>query len=205
MMGPSKKEPSMTMRRMTDAEIRAEFNAQKERFTNEHVKSGLLQVFEDLSNAISDIKAQGHDLSLEFFGNPSEQAFAMFPRGNGQLTTPVSGILRTGTNHRLLAISTTVSGQPALQIALSEFDIRHSGADATIKTSGDSASHTGSIEGVVRAKVYDLKNDPDALFKFQQDVLRHCARNEVINDHDVAGAFDNGTTIRKMKAPAPKP
>jgi len=194
----------MPMRRMTDAEIRAEFNAQKERFTSEHVKSGLLPVIEDLSQAIADLKAQGHDLSLEFFGNPSEQAFAMFPRGGGQLTSPVSGILRTGTNHRLLAISTTVNDKPALQLALSEFDIRHSGADATIKTSGDAASQSGSIQGIVRAKVYDLKGDPNALVKFQQDVLRHCARNDVINEHDVAGAFDNGAGIRKMKSPAPK-
>lgn len=194
----------MPMRRMTDAEIKAEFNAQKTRFETDHAKSGLNAALEDLSQAIADIKAQGYDVSLEIFGNPSEQAFSMFQRGGG-LTTPVSGILKSGGNHRLLAISTKVSGQPALQLAVSEFDIRYHGTDGKIVLAGESQKLQGIVDNSVRAKVYDLKKDPEAIVKFQKDVLFHCARNEAVNDRDVAGAFDNGTSLRKMKSPSPKP
>jgi hypothetical protein len=191
------------MRRMTEVEIRDEFNAQKTRFENDHAKSGLLEALENLSHCLADIKAQGYDVSLEIFGNPSEQAFAMFPRGGG-LTTPVSGILKSGTNHRLLAFSTKVGGQPALQLAVSEFDIRHHGMDGKLKLSGDRESMTGETENSVRAKIYDLKKDPEAMVKFQKDVLFHCARNEAVNARDVAGAFDNGQSLRKLKAPSLK-
>lgn len=190
----------MALRRMTDAEIRDEFNAQKARFEAEHVKSGLLEALESLSQCLADIKAQGYDVSLEIFGNPSEQAFAMFPRGGG-LTTPVSGILKSGTNHRLLAFSTKVGGQPALQLAVSEFDIRHHGMDGKVKLTGDRESMTGEAENTVRAKIYDLKKDPEAMVKFQKDVLFHCARNDAVNDRDKANAFDNGASLRKLKAP----
>jgi hypothetical protein len=193
----------MPLRRMTDAEIRDEFNAQKTRFETDHAKSGLSEALESLSQAIADIRAQGYDVSLEIFGNPSEQAFGMFQRGGG-LTTPVSGVLKSGNNHRLLAFSTKVNGQPALQLAVSEFDIRHNGMNGKLVIPGGTDKKEVDADNVVRAKIYDLKRDPEAMVKFQKDVLFHCARNEAVNDRDVANAFDNGTSIRKMKAPAPK-
>ena len=185
------------MRRMSAGQIRDSFNAQKEKFQKEHAQSGLLDALGNLSLAIADIQAEGHDVSLQIFGNPSEQAFAMFPRGGG-LTTPVSGILRIGRNERLLAISTKVGGAPALQLAVSDFDIRFNGTEGKLKE--------GDIGNSIRAKIFDLKNDPEALVKFQKDVLYHGARNSAVDALDNAGAFDNNAkaTKPKLKAP-PKP
>jgi len=190
-------EPNKSLRRLSGDEIRDQFNAQKARFEKEHATNGLLPALEDISRAIADIKSAGYDVDLQIFGNPSEQAFAMFPRG-GDLTTPLSGILRVGRNERLFAISTVVNGEKALLLAVSDFDIRYNGADGKVSN--------GTIDSDVRSKTFDLKNDPDAIVKFQKDILFHAARNEVINDRDVAQSFDNGARAPKprLKVP-PKP
>ena len=176
------------MRRLDAREISDHFNAHRAEFEARHDKTGALAAIEDISRAIADIRAAGHDISLTLSGMPSEQAFDLFP-GSGSLTVPFSGVLRIGTAEQLVALATKVHGKPALLLATSEFDIRFTGPEATVAED--------KINGVVRHQSYDLKNDPDALVKFQSEVLRDCARNEVVNAHDVAEAFDNGAPLRK--------
>lgn len=180
------------MRKLDPESIATEFNLQKQKFTDDHSKSGLLQALRDLSAAVGDIQAAGHDVTLEIFGNPSELAFSMFP-GSGQIT-PVSGILSIGTNQHLIALSTKVNGNSALQLAMSEFDIRHHGVD------GKTAN--GEIGNTVRSIVYDLKGDPDALVKFQKRILFYAARNEMVNAQDTNAAF--GTERRPLNKTALK-
>jgi len=190
-------EPKNNLRRLTEGEIRDQFNAQKAHFEKEHAGNGLLPALENISRAVADIKAAGHDVDLQIFGNPSEQAFAMFPRTGG-LTAPLSGVLRIGRNERLFAIATKKDNENVLLMAVSEFDIRYHGADGKFDA--------GNLTNTVRSKVFDLKNDPDALVKFQKDILYHLARNQVINDRDVEQSFNNGANATKprLKAP-PKP
>lgn len=171
------------MKRLGPGEISDVFNEQKARFEKQHKASGLLDAMEQFSRAVGDLKAAGHDLSLQFHGNASEEAFSMFTRTGG-LTVPVSGVLRIGPNERLVAFATKINGESVMQLGMSEFDIGHNGVDGKVAE--------GNISPTVRANVFDMKNDPDALVKFQTEVLRSLARNEVVNERDVAGAFDNG-------------
>lgn len=177
------------MRRLEPREISEQFNAHRAQFEASHEKSGALKAIEAISLAISDIRDAGHDVSLTLSGMPSEQAFDLFESAGGRLIVPFSGTLRIGTAEQLIALATTVSGKPALMLATSEFDIRFNGPDATLKE--------GVVNGTVRHLSYDLKNDEEALRKFQREVLRDCARNEVVNAHDTADAFDNGPRLRR--------
>jgi hypothetical protein len=203
-----RKDKGEIMRRLDPNQIREEFNQRKQAFTKEHAENGLADAIEDLSRVVGDLKAGGLDVELEFFGCPSDQAFQLFPF-KGALIVPVSGILRIGRLHRLLAIATKVDGAPALRLGLSEFDIRFAGPQASFilpAAEKDAGAKEIAVGGKVRSTVYDLKTDPDALVKFQTEVIRHAARNAFVDDHDVGGAFDNGVTLGKtgLRIP-PKP
>jgi hypothetical protein len=176
------------VRRLEPHQIAEEFNTQKNSVAATWEKSGLSGALRDLSLALADMKTAGLDVSLEIFGSPSEQAFGMFPSGG--LTVPVSGILREGHMHRLLAIATKVSGEGALQLALSEFDVRFNGADAQVKD--------GVVDSKVRATIFDLAKDPEALIKFQREVIRHASRNEAVDNNDAGEAFDKKDALRKQ-------
>lgn len=168
------------MRRMTPDSIREEFNAQQDKHEKLWSGSGLTQALEDLSLALRDLRQQGHDVSLEMISTPAEQVFSMLPQGNG-MTVPVSGVLRIGDIHYLLSIATKHNGFDCLKLCVSEFDIRFQGVVGKIKEN--------DFRQAVRANIYDLKGDSDALVKFQKEIIRHCARNRVIADHDPAGTL----------------
>lgn len=142
---------------------------------------------QELSLAVGELKDAGIDVSLEIFGDASELAFAMF-EGPGMIC-PVSGVLRIGNIHRLVAFMTESADKPCLKLALSKFDIRFNGADGTLKDS--------KLDNQVRSTVYDLKNDPDALSKFQQEIIRFDARNMVVYEQEKADMFGHGQGLRK--------
>lgn len=185
------------MRRMTPQNIRDEFNAQKDAHEALWTKSGLNGALESLSLALRDLNQSGIDVSLEMMGTPSEQAFAML--SETAMTVPVSGILRIGNIHYLLSIATKHAGEDCLKLCLSEFDIRFQGVRGKMKENDFKQS--------VRAKVYDLKRDNDAMTKFQQEIIRHAARNSVIDAHDHGGTLDTGTPHKKtgLKSTLKKP
>lgn len=170
-----------TLRGMTAGELAATFAQKKSDFERMHEKSGMLRAIEALSRAVGDIKDAGHDVALTLYGNASEESFGIFSRGGG-LTVPASGVLRIGDSHRLIAIATKAGGRAALQIGMSEFDIRHNGAEGTMKE--------GDITPVVRADIYDLKANPAALKDLQAEILRSLARDQVVAEHDAAAAFE---------------
>ena len=55
----------------------------------------------------------------------------------------------------------------------------------------------------MRSLTFDLKQE-DGLEKLQKEIIRHCARNDVLNTYDVAAAFDNGAPLRKPQLPKPQ-
>ncbi len=185
------------MRRLTPQNIRDEFNAQKDAHETSWAKSGLNGALESLSLALRDLNQSGIDVTLEMMGTPSEQAFAMLPE-NG-MTVPVSGLLRIGHIHYLLSIAIRHGGEDCLKLCLSEFDIRFQGARGKVKENDFKQS--------VRAKVYDLKRDADAMAKFQKEIIRHAARNSVIDAHDHGATLDTGAPRKKtgLKSTLKKP
>jgi hypothetical protein len=195
------------MRSLDNNQIRDEFNAKKQNFAKWLDETGLSNAIKDLSRAVSDLKSAGLDIDLQLFGDASEQAFGMFPRGNG-LTVPVSGDLRIGRHHHLVAFAVKVDGKPALQLGLSQFDIRFTGpygslAFPKIGQNGASAQ-AAAITSVVRANVYDLANDAEALVKFQKEIIRDAARDAFIDELDESRAFDNGNSLGKPIRLIPK-
>lgn len=175
------------MRRMDPHQISDVFNAKKQAFAEDCEKHGLGQAVEAFSVAVNDLKAAGMDLSVEIFGDASELSFAMF--NSQSIRTPVTGILHIGPIHRLFAFAVQIDSKPVLQLAVSDFDVRFNGADGEIKDA--------KLDNKIRATIYDLKNDNDALVKFQEETLRMCARNSIVFGHDVAEAFDKPQTLNK--------
>ena len=182
------------MKRLPREKISEEFNASKREFAAYGEKSGFGIALQNISTAIGELKESGIDVSLEIFGDASEQAFDLFPTTS--VTVPISGVLRIGPIHRLFALATKSDSKNALIIGLSNYDIRFNGPDAKFED--------GLISGKVRSLTFDLKKDPDALVKFQQEIINHAARNAVVNDNDAAQAFDSATTLRKSVLPRPK-
>lgn len=182
------------MKRLPREKISESFNAAKRDFAAYGEKSGFDVALQNISTAIGEMKDAGIDVSLEIFGDSSEQAFDLFPTTS--VTVPISGVLRIGPIHRLFALATKSDGKNAMIIGLSNYDIRFNGPDAKLAD--------GVIEGKVRSINFDLKKDPDALVKFQQEIINHAARNAVVNDNDTAQAFDSATVMRKSVLPRPK-
>lgn len=182
------------MKRLPREKISESFNAAKRDFAAYGEKSGFDVALQNISTAIGEMKDAGIDVSLEIFGDASEQAFDLF--ATTSVTVPISGVLRIGPIHRLFALATKSDGKNALIIGLSNYDIRFNGPDAKLAD--------GEVTGKVRSINFDLKKDPDALVKFQQEIINHAARNAVVNDNDTAQAFDSATVMRKSVLPRPK-
>lgn len=185
------------MKKLTPEQIREHFNAQCVAHEASWTKSGLNTALENISLALQDLNNNGISVSLEIMGTPSEQAFGMLSESG--MTVPVSGILRIDNAHFLLSVATKHSGQDCLKLCLSEFDIRFQGVRAKVKE--------GDLRQNVRADIYDLKGDPDALVKFQKEIIRYSARNQVINDHNVGSTLETGISRKKpaLKSPLQKP
>lgn len=175
------------MKKLTISSIQQEFNARKQNFSEWGAQAGFSQMLQGISTALSDLRAAGLDVSLEIFGDASEQAFAM--RESGSVIIPISGVLRINNIHRLLAITVKEEGKPCLKLSLSDFDIRYQGVQG--------ATENGKMRNTVRHKSFDFKSDPDALIKFQREIITYCARNAVIADNDIGGAFDTGRHTKK--------
>lgn len=182
------------MKRLPREKITESFNASKREFAEYGAKSGFDAALQNISTAIFDLKEAGIDVSLEIFGDASEQAFDLFPTTS--VTVPISGVLRIGPIHRLFALATKSDGKNALIIGLSNYDIRYNGPDAKLEN--------GQVSGKVRSINFDLRKDPDALVKFQQEIINHAARNAVVNDNDAAQVFDSAAGLRKSVLPRPK-
>jgi len=185
------------MKKLTAEQIREHFNAQRVAHEESWAKSGLNTALENISLALQDLNNNGVAVSLEIMGTPSEQAFGML--SDAGMTVPVSGVLRIGNAHFLLSVATKHSGQDCLKLCVSEFDIRFQGVKAKIKES--------DFRQIVRADIYDLKGDPDALVKFQKEIIRYGARNQVIDDHNIGGTLETGISRKKaaLKSPLQKP
>ena len=182
------------MKRLPREKISEEFNAAKGEFASYGAKSGFDVALQNISTAIGELKEAGIDVSLEIFGDASEQAFDLFPTTS--VTVPVSGVLRIGPIHRLFALATKSDSKSAMIIGLSNYDIRFNGPDAKLAD--------GEISGKVRGLNFDLKKDPEALVKFQQEIINHAARNAVVNDNDAAQVFDSAAVLRKSTLIRPK-
>lgn len=177
------------MRRMDPRQITDTFNAKRQQHQADWEKAGLLKAVEDFSAAISDLKGAGLDVSVEIFGDAAELGFSLFDARS--IRTPVTGILHIGPIHRLFAFATHQKGQPVLKLAVSEFDIRFQGADGSLDLKD------GDFKSTVRSDIYDLRNDPDALIKFQEEIIRMSARNAVIFERDRFDAFDKPNSLQK--------
>lgn len=181
------------MRRLDQNQIRDEFNKQKDTFRTWGEQSGFAQALQDISQVIDDLKGAGLDIELEMLGSPSEQAFSMALEKKSGIV-PISGILRIGQVHQLLAIAVKKHDQPCLEISISKFDIRFTGSYGTV----DETKGKKDVRNEIRAETYDLKNDPDALVKFTRSIIDDAARSAIVAENDVAPAFKQDDRPRKV-------
>ncbi|MFN7114280.1 MAG: hypothetical protein ACK4PK_07955 [Alphaproteobacteria bacterium] len=185
------------MKKLAPEQIREEFNARKAKFAKWGEETGFNTALQDISGAIADLRAGGIDVSLEISGDSSQQAFALRP--DTSVITPIFGILRINHIHRLFSITVKESDKPCLKVSLSDFDIRYQGTHGEIKD--------GKLRNLIRSKTYDFKKDPDALVKFQQEIIHFSARNAVVADNDIANSFETGISTKKpvLKSALQKP
>lgn len=182
------------MRRLTPQQIRDAFNQHREKFAAWGTSTGFGQALENLSLALRDMQDSGLDVRLDITGTAAEQAFALFPPGG--ITVPISGILHINNIQYILALAVRHEGKDCLKLGVSEFDIRFQGATGTVKDE--------KLRQSVRAEIFDLKRDPDALVKFQQYVINQSARNQVIADRDIAGSLHHGIPEKKPVLKMPR-
>lgn len=185
------------MKKLTPDQIRDAFNARKEKFAAWGEETGFNSALQGISAALADLRAGGIDVSLEVFGDASEQAFCLRP--DTSVTTPISGVLRINNIHRLFSITVRENEKPCLIVSLSDFDIRYQGTHGKVSES--------KLRNTIRAKTYDFKKDPEALIKFQQEIIHYSARNAVVADNDTANSFDTGISDKKplLKSALKKP
>ncbi len=162
----------MTRSILTPGQISAEFNTRKNIFSTYNATTGLNDVLQDLSRAIDALKNAKIDVSLEMSPAVSEQAFSMFVPFGANLMCALGGILKVGSAHYMVCLATERDKKPVLQIALSKHDIRYNGSNTT-------ANDGTTRDNAVRADIFDLKNDPEALIKFQQAVIEQAARTKL--------------------------
>lgn len=175
------------MRRMTPQQIRDEFNQKREKFAAWGKETGFDTALQDISRALRDMQDSGIDVRLDIMGTASEMAFSQLPQAG--ITTPISGILHINNIQYLLSLSVKHNGKNCLKLAVSEFDIRHQGVAGTVRDE--------KLRANVRSSVFDLKNDADALVKFQEYVINQSARNSVIAENDAANAMNTGIPDKK--------
>lgn len=176
------------MKKLTPGQISDQFDGTRRGYANAARTHGFGPALEEISQAIADIREQGIDVSLEVIGDASEMAFSLFPR---PVVLAVSGVLRVGKIERLFGIATKVNGEAALEVALSNFDIRYEGTHG-VNADGKTVPFTTSLR-------YDFKNDPDALVKFQQEIISFAARNAALEDFDKAQTLGESSDLRKSK------
>lgn len=182
------------MRRLMPQQIRDEFNQRREKFAAWAKTAGFGDALENLSLAVRDMQESGLDIRLDMMGTAGEQGFALFTPGG--LTTPLSGVLHLNNIQYLMTLAVKHDGKDCLKLAVSQFDIRFQGVTGTVKNE--------TLRQAVRAEIFDLKNDPDALVKFQQYVINQSARNQVVADHDVAGSLQHGIPAKKPVLKMPR-
>lgn len=175
------------MRRLTPQQIRDEFNQRREKFATWGKETGFDTALQNLSHALRDMQDSGIDVKLDIMGTASELAFTQLSHAG--ITTPISGILHINNIQYLLSLSVRHNNKDCLKLAVSEFDIRHQGITGTVSDE--------KLRANVRSSVFDLKNDADALVKFQQYVINQSARNNVIAENDVAKAMNTGIPDKK--------
>jgi hypothetical protein len=168
------------MRFLSAAEVREQGARLTEEFRQRAAGEETGIALQNISRAIKEIQKVYPEVRFEIFGGASEHAFYQFSEAH--VIAPISGILHIGHNQHLFSIATELDHKPALKIAFSMLDIRGQGA---LKD--------------VRSDIFDLKNDPEALVSLQKDVLRHCARNQVVMENDVAGAFEKPEIPEQVK------
>jgi len=170
----------------TAAELKAEYNQKREKTKTEWNSYNLGLAIESLSQAIADLRAIGINVHLDLAGNATEDAFLMVQtvaESKGMIV-PISGILKIDNVEHLLCVSVSEADIPVLKIYLSQFDYRGQ-----------------RIYPVIRGKAFDLNADPQAMHKFQQQVIFAAARNEIVRRHDVADVFSKDFPVKLDKNP----
>ena len=180
--------------------LQAEFNEKKEKAA-EYQYMGILQA---LSKALKDLQDIGIDVGLEISTAISEESFKLVQGIGGPASCSVyfSGVLRIGTQERLLVLSATEN--------VRKRDLDGSTKDESIDmlkifvSSRDYASR--KIESDFRGLCFDLNEDAKAIYKLQQFIIEEAADNEAITENDIHDAFSGPERQAKLKkAPARQP
>lgn len=175
------------MKRLTPKRIAEEYNQHSASFRGLGDNTGFTEALQQISQAIRDLREAEIDVSLDITGGASEMSFLMFKI---PAVVPIGGVLHIGSNQRLFALCTNDEDGRGLKLALTKHDIRHDGFDWHVEDNG-------LARPAPQVHIYDLQNDPDALIKLQQEIIRFAARNAVIFENDVAEAFEGNRKLRK--------
>lgn len=159
--------------------IRARFSESNRQQRKGMNNDGTDLALQYISHALADLKSEGLDVVLEMHTTVSELAFDLL---NRQYTLSHEGVLRIGNTEHLLCIATIEekNQHPCLKLALSKLDYRHQGVQQT-----------------VRSHVYDLQNDPDAMIKFQNQLIDYIVTSKLIEENDIAQVFNRDDMMRK--------
>ncbi len=199
------------MKILDPKDISRKFNEESAHFKKRMQAYKVEPVLQDLSRAIAALKEGGIDVSLRLIEFPSELAFSLFRPGT-DLVVPFTGVLRIGNHEKAFGLCVEEAGSECLKIGISKFDIGHNqGYENTLDASGSNLQPFGNnyvpvkdlkIKGKIAPEVpsliFNLRDNPSALAKFQQCIIEMAARSQFIQENDIANAFENTRHLNKL-------
>lgn len=169
--------------------LTAHFNEQKKGYETFYEGSGLDAVLEALSKAMYDLNEIGIDVQLQLNHSLGEEVWTMIDKVNGtsvSSSVSLTGVLKIDQDERLFAVSHKENEEPVRKIYVSNRNY------ASRRLSHD-----------FRGTSFDLNNDSEAIYKFQQLIIDIAAENETIRNHDVHESFNKEAPAKLQKNSAP--
>ncbi len=199
------------MKILDPKDVSRKFNEESAHFKKRMDAYNVGPVLQDLSRAVAALKEGGIDVSLRLIEFPSELAFSLFRPGT-DLVVPFTGVLRIGNHEKIFGLCVEESGFSCLKIGISKFDIgSNQGYENTLEASGNNLQaygnnyvhvkelkFKGKIAPEIPSLIFNVRDNPSALTKFQQCIIEIAARSQFIQENDVANAFENTVHLKKL-------
>jgi len=170
---------------------------------------------EALSKAIKTLQDCGIDVRLQLGRNHYEDVFSLMKENVKSVT--LSGIVKIDQKERLLSICTEEKETVEVEVTvegkngkIEKRKERQNKEKEVLKIYLPVFDFTArSLRHDFRSECFDLNEDPQAIYKLQKTLYNIAVYDEIIDRHDVCGAFEHEGITRLNKPaitrPTPKP
>jgi hypothetical protein len=185
---------------LTAEEMREHFDSVRTDTRDRMDKNGTGDVLESLSKTVSALRENDIDIKLVVRANSHSNAYDMMytVSGGSSGTIEAHGFLKIGETTHLFAVACKHAGKDVTRLYLSKNNVVDEGGRMT---TDNNATHSKTV---IPGECYDFNDDPEALRKFQKQLLMICAQNQAVLDHDTGDVFNKETPGASLQKPKPK-